>query len=315
MPLSLEQYAGYLDTRKDLSWPPPPEVEQPRVRPAVVHVLGVRAVLWNVYGTLINIWGGDLLFEHPQAFVMNLALERTIQEFKMWGSMSRKPGQPSEYMKQIYDQVLLEQRTLAGSAERYPEVRAESIWEAILKRLLQKNYQFDAGFFGSLNEYSKKVAYFFHCCLQGYAAYAGAAETLRGLGDRGIRLGLAGEGQCFTVLQLHRALTAQDADAKPESLFAEGLVLLSHEARARSPSERLFRPVLDALADGGIGHGEILYITSRIPGVAVAKRLGMRTALFAGDKASLQATPEQLKEPANRPDVLLSELPQVLEVV
>ena len=37
-----------------------------------------------------------------------------------------------------------------------------------------------------------------------------------------------------------------------------------------------------------------------------AKRLGMKTALFAGDKASLQATPEQFKEPASRPDVLLT---------
>ena len=63
MPLTLEQYAAYLDTRKDLSWPPPPVVEAPKVRPAIVHLPGLRAVLWNVYGTLINIWGGDLLFE------------------------------------------------------------------------------------------------------------------------------------------------------------------------------------------------------------------------------------------------------------
>jgi hypothetical protein len=41
----------------------------------------------------------------------------------------------------------------------------------------------------------------------------------------------------------------------------------------------------------------------------------MRTALFAGDKASLQATPEQLKDPASRPDVLLTALDQILEVV
>jgi hypothetical protein len=41
----------------------------------------------------------------------------------------------------------------------------------------------------------------------------------------------------------------------------------------------------------------------------------MKTALFAGDRASLQATPEQLKAAAHRPDVLLTELPQIAEVI
>ena len=27
---------------------------------------------------------------------MNVALDKTIHEFKMWGSMSRKPGQPAD---------------------------------------------------------------------------------------------------------------------------------------------------------------------------------------------------------------------------
>jgi hypothetical protein len=46
-----------------------------------------------------------------------------------------------------------------------------------------------------------------------------------------------------------------------------------------------------------------------------AKRLGMRTALFAGDRESLQASKEQLKDPAMRPDALLTELPQIAELV
>ena len=46
-----------------------------------------------------------------------------------------------------------------------------------------------------------------------------------------------------------------------------------------------------------------------------AKRLGMRTGLFAGDKASLQATAEQMKDVRNRPDVLLTELNQIAEVL
>ena len=41
----------------------------------------------------------------------------------------------------------------------------------------------------------------------------------------------------------------------------------------------------------------------------------MKTGLFAGDKASLQATSEQMRDPTTRPDVLLTELTQIADVI
>src|SRR5215471_21643718 len=208
MPLSLEQYAAYLDTR-DLPWPAPPEVDRPRVKPHLVRLPQVRAVTWNVYGTLLAISGGDLVFQHPNDFVMNVALDKTVQEFRMWASMSRKPGQPADYMKIIYEQVLDEQR-LAPPGEKHPEVAADRLWESIIKKLFQKDYQFDASFYGSLNEYSRKVAYFFHASLQGTCCYPGAAAALRHVAGAGLAQGLCADGQCFTTVQLQRGLAAQE---------------------------------------------------------------------------------------------------------
>jgi FMN phosphatase YigB (HAD superfamily) len=316
MALTLEQYAAYLDTRRDLPWPVAPEVDRPKARPHLVRLPEVRAVLWNVYGTLLAVSGGDLLFEHPTPFVMNNALDKTIQEFKMWASMSRKPGQPAEYLGQVYGQLLTEQRAVPGGGERCPEVAAERLWEAILKRLLQKDYKFDAGFFGSLNEYSRKVAYFFHASLQGTACYAGAADALRCVAAAGLAQGLLADGQSFTELQLQRGLAAQDADMKLDAVLDPNLRVFSYEVRGRKPSERLFRQALTALTAKGIEASTVLHVGSRVTlDLIPARRMGMRTALFAGDRASLQATPEQLKDPNARPDVLLTELGQVAEVI
>src|SRR6476646_9717031 len=105
MPLTLDQYADYLDTR-DLTWPAPPEVLRPKARPHYKVLRGVQAVTWNIYGTLLHLSSGELVFEHPTKFVMEVALEKTVQEFKMWGSMTRKPGQPSDYMGQLYSKAL-----------------------------------------------------------------------------------------------------------------------------------------------------------------------------------------------------------------
>jgi FMN phosphatase YigB (HAD superfamily) len=315
-PLSLADYAAYLDKRSDLPWPAPPQATPVKARPHLVRLPQVRAVLWNVYGTLLAIPLGELVFDHPQAFIMSNALDRTIQEFKMWASMSRKPGQPSDYLLSQYRLILAEQSSLPGGTARYPEVQAERIWETILKRLMQKDYKFDATQMGSLNEFSRKVAWFFHASLQGTACYDGAAAALRHVREAGLEQGLLADGQCFTTLQLERGLLAQDAEARLETLTSEGLSVLSCDVRAKKPSDRLFRKGVEVLQEKGLSPGEVLHVGSRVQlDLVPAKRLGMATALFAGDKASLQATPEQLKDPVSRPDVLLTELGQISEVV
>ena len=66
----------------------------------------------------------------------------------------------------------------------------------------------------------------------------------------------------------------------------------------------------------GVAPAQVLHIGARLlTDLAPAKKLGMRTALFAGDKESLQATKEQLKDPATRPDVLLTDLSQLAQAV
>src|SRR5207302_2627074 len=179
------------------------------------------------------------------------ALDKTVEEFKMWSSMTRRPGQPGEYLAVIYSLVLGEQRVSAGS-EKHGEVVAERVWEAIIKKLLQKDYKFDAGFYGALNEFSRKIAYFFHASLQGSACYAGAAAALRAVAGAGLLQGLLADGQSFTASQLQRGLAAQDEGARLDELVPEGLRFLSADVRARKPSERLFRAALAALADKGL---------------------------------------------------------------
>jgi FMN phosphatase YigB (HAD superfamily) len=272
-------------------------------------------VSWNIYGTLLSISTGQLFFEHPDKFVMDIALDKTVQEFKMWGSMYRKPGQPADYMREVYGRVLSDLRMAPSPGEKHPEISAEKLWESLLKKLFQKDYKFDAGFFGSLNEYSKKVAYFFHASLQGTGCYTNAARALEHVRSCGVKQGLLADAQCFTLVQLQRGLAAQSS-AKVDDLFDAGLRSLSVEVGGRKPSERLFKHFVQAAAAQGIAPAQILHVGARIThDLAPARKLGMRTALFTGDKDALEASPEQLKDPASRPDALLTDLSQVAELV
>jgi FMN phosphatase YigB (HAD superfamily) len=276
----------------------------------------VRAVTWSCYGTLLQISGGQLYFEHPDQFIMDIALDKTIQEFKMWGAMSRKPGQPADYLRQIYGNLLTEQRMQPSAGEKFPEILADRLWEAFIKKLFQKEYQFEAGFYGSLNEFSRKVAYFFHASLQGTACYPGAVAALRHVKEYRLSQGLVTNSQCFTLVQLERGLAKQDRSARLDDLIEPDVCACSYDVRARKPSERLFKHALAALTKKGIAADQVLHIGSSIPlDVIPARRLGMKTGLFAGDKTSLEATSSQLKELSSRPDIMLTELSQIAEVI
>jgi FMN phosphatase YigB (HAD superfamily) len=317
MPLTLDQYADNLDTRQDLAWPAPPDVEKPKAKPYLVRLPGIRAVTWNVYGTLLTLAGGELYLEHPQKFIMDVALDKTIQEFKMWKSMTRKPGQPADYMRLIYKNVLDEQRFVAGPpGEKYPEILTDKVWLAIFKKLLQNEYTFNAGFYGSLDDYSRKVAYFFHASLQGTACYEGTLQALTYVQETLGVQGLVADAQCFTTVQLARGLRVQGHGGPLESLIPADLRALSWEVVGKRPSERLFKVMLAKLAERDIEPGEVLHVGNSIEqDVAPARKLGMRAALFAGDKASLRGTPDQLRQPATRPDVLLTSPDQITEVI
>ncbi|HSQ57711.1 MAG TPA: HAD hydrolase-like protein [Gemmata sp.] len=315
MPLTLDQYVERLDSRTDVPWPAPPSIKPVKAKPAL-HRLPVKAVFWTVYGTLVSIPGGELLFEHEQDFVTDAALDKVIKEFRMWNSMTRKPGAPSAYMKELYRKALIQIRMAGAGGEKYPEVQVERVWDDIVKKLLQKDYTFDAAMYGSMNEYVKKIAYFYHASIQGSGPFPGAADALKLVADSGVQSGLLADGQCFTVGQLQRCLRMQDPNIELDAVIPSTLRVISAEKRARKPSETLFKAAAAAAMTKGIAPGEILHVGSSIPRDLVpAKKLGFRTALFAGDKDSLSATPEQLKDPATRPDVLLTELPQVLDVI
>jgi FMN phosphatase YigB (HAD superfamily) len=312
MALTLEEYAEWLDPRPDLYWPSPPEVQAPKTKPYLKRLQDVQVVTFNCYGTLLAIREGKLLFLHPNEFVMETALEKTIQEFKMWPAMSRKPGKPSAQLLQWYRQIL-DELSLHTGAERYPEVRVDDVWERIVKRLVKNEYKFDTQFYGSLNRFAECVAYFFHASLQGTGPQPGALETLRGLKERGYLLGVVGDGQCFTRVQLLRALRSQGPLERLDELFDPELIVLSFEVGARRPSEQLFRQALNRLASRGVRPEEVLHVGNDLAlDILPAKRLRMRTALYAGDRRSLGATKEQLLDRASRPDLLLAQLSNLL---
>ncbi len=317
MPKTLQEYADWLAERDDLLWPAPPKLEVPKATAFLKPLANVRAVAWNLYGTLLRIADGDLLFEVPQEFRMQITLEKVDKEFKMWNFMYRKPGAPWKYLHEQYTKFLERQR-MASTKQKgeAPHISSNRAWRQILAQLEEKEYEYDTEFYGDLEALSEKVAYFYHASLQGLEAAPNALTALETVTHAGLSQGLLADAQPFTLPQLLRCLKAQGTLPPLGDVFLPNFMVLSYQHSVRKPSKSLFQALLTPCREMGIEPNEILYISSRLPGdLGVAKSLGMQTALYAGDKLSLQATKAEIGNKKLRPDRLMTDLDQIGELL
>lgn len=316
MAKSLQEYIGWLDGQERI-WPRPPAREPVNATPYLKPLAGIRAVTWSVYGTLLRISDGRLQFDDPLELRMQVAFDKTIREFNMWHSMTRKPGEP---WKQMYEQykTLLEQKQMAATKHKGDtiEVDVREIWSTIVKRLEAKEYTYDRGLYGDEDELAEKIAYFFHANLQGVEAAPHALTTLSAIAQSGIWQTVLDDGQSFTLAQTLRALGEQGTLPAPGDLFSFECLTLSFQEGVRKPSPTLFRNCLARLGRAGIAPEETVHVSSRLrDDLAVAGKLGMRTVLSAADKNGFQATREEVQNAELRPDRLITDLNQLREIL
>jgi FMN phosphatase YigB (HAD superfamily) len=317
MPKSLQEYLAWLDQRSELIWPRPPAPQPLKATPYLKPLHGIRAVVWSIYGTLLRIDSGRLQHLHPQPLRMQIALQKTIEEFNMWHSMSRKPGAPWEYMLQQYKRVV-DGELLKASSRRgeIREIDSTVVWAKLIDRLIRNEYQYDVGFYGELGDFAEKVAYFFHANLQGVSATEHIVDMLRQISSGGMRQGVIDDGQSFTPAQLLRALRQQAPVQSLGELITASAVTISSEQHVRKPSPTLFAAGFAPLLRQGLEPDTILYISHQLEhDLAIARQTGVRTALYAADAVCCQVTTAQLRDPEQKPDRLLTDVRQIREIL
>lgn len=317
MPKTLQEYVAWLDNRDDLIWPQPPKLVPVNAKPLLKPVRRVKAVIWSLYGTLLRITDGELLPLHHTELRMQVALEKTINEFNMWNSMTRRPGAPWEYMLQKYKSAVEDLELVGGIPDgNFAHVNSTDVWRRLLDMLAQKEYSYDRGFYGDMDELAEKVACYFQFCLQGVEAAPHAVKAMKSVARRGLVQGMLADAQPFSMVQALRAFGRQDKLPPLNQLFDPGCLVLSYQAGVRKPSPLLYEQCLQRLAQRGIEPSEVLYVGNRLQGdVAVARRYGMKTVLYAGDKTSLKASSTEINHPELKPKRLVTDLKQIRDLL
>ena len=139
----------------------------------------------------------------------------------------------------------------------------------------------------------------------------GSVEVLTTLANADTPMGIVSNAQVFTPQLVESLLNEKNLERVG---FDLDLCFFSNRFRQSKPGPRLFDALREALQRRGILPYEAVYVgNDMLNDVWAASQAGLRTAWFAGDARSMRPRLDNPRCRSLRPDVVLTDLRQLLE--
>lgn len=273
---------------------------------AVLHrQTDVRAVLFDVYGTLFISGSGDIgtLQRTHAAQAATEALEAAGYHCRTAAS-----GQAAaDFFRDLMEEEHAGRR---AAGVEFPEVDIRRIWHATVSRLLATGE-----ISGDLQEVRLlRLAVEYECRVNPVWPMPGLKELIAALAGKGVILGLISNAQFMTPLLFDAFLGGSPAELG----LRDELCIYSFRHGVGKPAVDLYEQARDVLRDiFRVESGEVLYLgNDMLNDVWGASRCGFRGVLFAGDRRSLRLRDEDERCRRAEPAAVvtaLGQLPQLLE--
>lgn len=264
---------------------------------------GIKCVAFDFYGTMFISGVGDIGIDEEQqeAYqdIFEVALEQTWINFQ-----HAAPGEMGLKLFEEAIQRYKEQKQAAGID--YPEPNIVYIWQEVLVSMVELNY-----IEGPITEQTAirfSVEYEFHA--NKIWPVPQLADNLKALINRDLSLGIISNSQFYTPLAFEALIGTSTDDFG----FDPNLQKWSYVQGVKKPSLEFYRTFIQELPAKSIMPREVLYIGNDLfKDIIPAQNLGMRTALYVGDRRSVRHEKEDLSEADNKPDLIIDNLHQIIE--
>lgn len=233
----------------------PLEPKPTGVEPILKSLDGIRAVVFDIYGTLMISAAGDI----------SLVQENASQNAMEAAGVS-DPNAATRYHELIAEHQ-------SRSDKEFPEVEIRDVWRDLVGE--------------SQDVESTAVKYEVHA--NPVWPMPNCAAVLEALRERGLKLGIVSNAQFYT-----RHLFPAFLGGELEELgFDPELMVFSYQELQGKPSRALYQKLATNLKAQGIEPSETLYVGNDMKkDIWPAGLEGFQTALFAGDQRSLRLHPE-----------------------
>ena len=258
---------------------------------------GIKAVVFDVYGTLVISGSGDV--GSADTVGRDSLICQTLEEFDLLGELESLPNAASLQRK-----IQQLNRERADQNCPNPEVDIVEVWRQLLA---------EAGWSFKPSQIQRVVR-----LATRYEALANptwpmprATQLLQQLKQSGLALGIVSNAQIFTPCLVNNLFGKTGLE---EGGFSLDLCVFSNRYRQAKPGPRLFEVLLRGLLSRGILPNEAVYVgNDMLNDVWAASEAGLRTVWFAGDRRSCRPRQDDSRCQGLSPDVVLTDLMQLPE--
>lgn len=255
---------------------------------------GIRAVLFDLYGTFFISGAGDIGVESSGATSM-------YAEAATSAALPLSKESAVQLASAFQNAIKRHHTARRAAGIAWPEVDVRQAWRAALTH---------AGASADISDETiLRFAVEVECRINPVWPMPGGLAALQRLRARGVKLGIVSNAQCFTPL-LFDALLDQSID---DVGFESHCCIWSWQEGEAKPSTALLGKALGSLRSRhGIEPHEVAFIgNDMLKDMLPAKQCGCATVLFAGDTRSLRLREEHPACAALHPTRVISELDQL----
>ncbi len=278
-----------------LTWPLHPQPTT--AAPALGAVEGIRAVLFDVYGTLVISASGDIGLSGGQA---DGAGPDPFRLALLAAGIDPSPlAAGSDGRAALIDAIRARHTEARGRGVDFPEIDILEVWADLLPRLGLRAGAADV----------RRLAVEYEFRVNAVWTMPGLGQLLAALRERDLVLGIVSNAQFYTPLMLE-ALLATPFDGLG---FDTDCCAWSYRLGVGKPSRAIYRAALAALqARHGIRPEQVLYVGNDMRNdIWPAAAAGLRTVLFAGDARSLRLRSDDPDVAGTVADRVVTELMQI----
>ncbi|NCU35034.1 HAD family hydrolase [Candidatus Falkowbacteria bacterium] len=295
----------WLNTMTDLQ--PIPTAVEPRLD----KIEGIKAIIFDIYGTLVVSASGDINQIDLSQENMRTALKEAdylLQE------KDPKKGEKvvAELLQQFVDILQKHQQQLRDSGTPFPEADIRQVWDEWLQYAIGKKYITTNGASDITH-----LTFVFEMLSNKIHPMPGMLEVLHYFHDRKYPMGIVSNAQFYTPVMMNFFIDGQARDTESLPLFNDDITQFSYSLRKAKPDRTLFAPVLKALKENyGIAPHESVFVGNDMYNdIYPAQDLGMKTVFFAGDKRALRLREDKAEVKNVRPDAVITELLQLTRII
>lgn len=264
--------------------------------PRLTKMPDVRAVIFDVYGTLVISGSGDVGSADPTDHDALVGTSLTRAEIDTADGPSGFPT-----TQDLHAVVTAINESNRSDACPKPEIDIVAAWHQVFR---QREIHVT-------DQKTVVLAAVYEAASNPTWPMPGAAELLAKLRDAGVPMGIVSNAQVFTPPLVQDLIGGRSFS---EQGFDLDLCLFSNRYRQAKPGPRLFDALRSSLARRGLSPHQAVYVgNDMLNDVWAASMAGLRTAWFAGDARSCRPRSDDPRCRSLMPDVVLTDVRQLLE--